>query len=457
MKIIREHSHLAEKFPEYFGATEPKETKLSWFTHCQEVAENKVIFYNFISDAIVMLSKNEYQKIVNKKFSEDSQIYSLLKENGFFVGKDVDEAAILSRHRVTMQNTASETMKVVILPTTECNARCRYCIAQKNQRIDMTLATAEKTIEFITKASHGYKNVSFNWYGGEPLLKHKLITMMCKEFKLKVPEINYTSVITTNLVLFNDEILDSAVTNWHIRKINITFDGAEQEHNSRKKYLDKTFNGYKRTVQHIEKLLAKGINVHCRFNVDKNNINDLSIILHDIKHFLENELFFFFVSPLRSEDNVNDYFPTLEYNEMTYITNSLLIKNGVVPPVDSLVPKLLTKFCLAKSKDALVIGADGAIYRCNLSQLNGANATGSVSKGVVKNEVYNDFMSIELQQECFACKFLPICQGGCLEQRKNISETNSPCNKFIFKIAAISKILTEHYAEADDKSGKTTT
>ena len=135
---------------------------------------------------------------------------------------------------------------------------------------------------------------------------------------------------------------------------------------------------------------------------------------------------------------------------MAYTTNSLMIENGVVPTIDSLVPKLLTGFCLAKSKHSLVIGADGSIYRCNECSLDKTKATGSISKGVECNEAYDYFMSINLPNECNECRFLPICQGGCPERRENISATNSPCNRFKFKVEAISKILVEHYIDSSD-------
>ena len=445
MKLIREPD-LSNALKQYFNSESVEEAKLSYYTYFQKVADDKIVLYNFISNAIALLNKNEFEIISGGKFAGKNQLYSELQKNGFFAKKDLDEKAVLENQRKTMRDTTLETLRVMVLPTTNCNARCSYCVGQKNQRTDMMVETAKATVDFVLKKALKYKKVHFNWYGGEPLLKHGLITMMCGEFRSKAPKVTYSSVITTNLAALDDEILDSAINIWHIKKFNVTLDGTEQEHNSRKRYIDKTLNGYQKTIHFIEKILARGVAVNCRFNVDKNNIDDLDAILHDIKPFFDNKLFSFYVTSLRSADSVNDYFRTSEYDEIAYRTYSSLINNGIKPSVDSLVPKLAAKSCLAKTEDSLVVGADGSIYMCTECQKNTDNAIGDVFSGTRKNKAYSSYMNTNLPKECVECKFLPICQGGCPEHRKNASDTNSPCCKFRFTIESVSKILAEHYS-----------
>jgi len=445
MKIIREHSDIQALFPEYFTNEHIDNLVLSKYTHYQEVNNYSGMLYSFISDAILHINGEEYAAILNRDFSRYSDLFTVLKENGFFVKRDLNESDLMLQHRENMFSAKSSTLKIVIMPTTDCNARCQYCIGKGNFRETMTLETAKKVVEFIVGEAEGYKAIRLDWYGGEPLIKKDLITYICDEIQQSLPNVTLTSVITTNLVLLNEELIDVAIKSWHIKKVNVTIDGDEFEHNSRKKYLNTQFNGYKHTIKCIQLLLEKGVTVFCRYNIDRNNVTKLSAAINEITPFVKNRLFYFFVSPLRGDNEFTEFFSTDEYNNLFLETGELLNQSGIHNTVDSFVPKAMRGYCIAKNQNCFVIAPNGMLHRCNLGLLDDSTATGSVFRGLLKNKNYEEFVNYDIDAECESCKFLPICQGGCPTQKITTSKSNSKCNKFRYKLVAISKLLEKFY------------
>lgn len=445
MKYLRQPSNIESVFPEYFSCIKTQNIVLSKYTSFQKVSADNIVLYSFVSDAIILLSKLEYDKIQTMKFDENDILYENLYKSGFFIDKNINEFSLIDRQRRTIFAAHPKTMKAVILPTTDCNARCNYCIGMRNSIADMTYDTAKKVVDYIVANSNGYDNIKFDWYGGEPLLKENLITFICDEIHRQLPHIKFSSVITSNMACFNDTTLKIALQKWHIHKFNITIDGSETEHNKRKNFFNPNFNGFKHTIDCIKSILDKKIMIFCRYNIDKNNITQLNAVLEVLKPFFNNKNFYFFISPLRGENNYAEFYKTEEYNDLFYKTGVMLNNAGLHNAIDSFVPKFKNGFCLAKSEHSIVIGADGTIYRCNLDDLVESNSTGTIFKGLLKNEVYNRYISLELDEICKMCEYLPICQGGCPVQAKNSSNSNCQCNKFKYKIKAISKLLAEYY------------
>lgn len=446
MKIIREHSQLSSVFPSYYSSLTSDKLRLSQYTEANHVDDNNIVIYSYATDAIFLLTKCEYESLSNMDFSKNIELFESLRENGFFVDMYEDEFKLMCKQRENMASNVSQMMKVVIMPTTDCNARCRYCIGSHNKRVKMTLDTAKQVVDYIVDRAGDYTSIRFDWYGGEPLMEADIITYICEEISNRIPDKAYSSVITTNLALFDETLLKKAIDVWHIKKVNVTIDGSEQEHNARKNYVDKGLNGYRHTLECISNLLNNDVSVFCRFNIDRNNEGELPHVLDELKQFHGHKLFYFFVSPLRGSDCHSEFFATSEYNELFYKTGKLMNEKGFKNAIDSFVPKVALGFCVAKNKNCFVVGPSGELFRCNLDDLNQKTATGNVIDGLDKNAAYNTFIDLKLDAKCTTCRYLPICQGGCPTEKKFQSLSNDQCLKFKFKTNAISRLLVEYYS-----------
>ena len=203
MRIIRGHSNVEKIFPEYFNDFKYCDAKISNYTHFQKVSANEIIAYSFVSDSIIMLNEYEFERVKLFNFLNDNVLFEILKAEGFCVSYKVDEYVIMKKYRETISKQRSKMMKVVILPTTNCNARCQYCIGKNNKSENMSIETAEQSVKYIVDIAQNYESIRYDWYGGEPLIKEDIITYICEEVKKKLPNILFSSVITTNLSLFD--------------------------------------------------------------------------------------------------------------------------------------------------------------------------------------------------------------------------------------------------------------
>ena len=176
MKIIREHSQLSSVFSAYYSSLAIDKLKLSQYTEANYVDENNIVLYSYVTDAIFLLTKCEYESLSDMNFSENTELFEDLRKNGFFVGMCEDELELMCKQRENMASNVSQMMKVVIMPTTDCNARCKYCIGSHNKRIKMTLETARRVVDYIVERASDYKSIRFDWYGGEPLIEADIIT-----------------------------------------------------------------------------------------------------------------------------------------------------------------------------------------------------------------------------------------------------------------------------------------
>ncbi len=138
MKIIRSCSNLQEIFPEYFTSNPRQEIALSKYAMFQKVSVDKYVLFSFATDAILFLSRKEYEAILKMHFYGEDILFETLHKNGFFINKNIDECSLMDRQRRAIFSAVSNTLKVVILPTTGCNARCSYCIGMGNPIASMT-------------------------------------------------------------------------------------------------------------------------------------------------------------------------------------------------------------------------------------------------------------------------------------------------------------------------------
>ncbi len=446
MKIIRKaKDDVSNLFPNHFNQSNTSDVTISRYTHFEQISEDKIVLFSFISDAIVLLNKDESTIIKRGKFNNNLELFEQLQKNGFFINKCEDEASLMMNHRLSFDEVDTNTLKITILPTTNCNARCAYCCGYMNPIDDMTIETAKKTVEFIVGIAKNYKRLHIGWYGGEPLLKNDLITFICNEIRAKLPLVDFSSYIISNTSLINETIVDDMVNSWKVERIGITFDGIESEHNCRKNYIDNSINGYEQTLKYIQPLLDAGIFVQCRFNVDKNNLVQLEKLLEILKPYLNHKLFYFYVAFIKGNDADELIFDKNEYNDVIYEISKIYKKFNLSRSLNGILKSVYTKWCQGKNRNSVCIGPNGNIYKCNLADLEESNSIGTIFSGIEENENYKELVNRDIEETCLKCKFFPICQGGCPYDEKRKSKSTSRCTEFRYCIRGVAKALVDYY------------
>lgn len=121
----------------------------------------------------------------------------------------------------------------------KCNLRCSYCYITDKNNEEMTLETAQKSVDFaiekIISMNHKNRKIVIDFLGGEPLLNFNLIKNIvdyCEE-QTEIVNIKFKYVMTTNGTIFNRDILEFLTKKDFSLKISI--DGNQNIHDLTRK------------------------------------------------------------------------------------------------------------------------------------------------------------------------------------------------------------------------------
>ncbi len=116
----------------------------------------------------------------------------------------------------------------------DCNLKCKYCFAEEGEyhgkRELMSLEVGKKAIDFLIKSSGSRKNLEVDFFGGEPLMNFDVVKGIVEYARSVEKEAgkNFRFTITTNGILFNDEIQQYINDNMH--NVVLSIDGRKDVH-----------------------------------------------------------------------------------------------------------------------------------------------------------------------------------------------------------------------------------
>lgn len=376
------------------------------------------LFYNTSSEAFVLLDNSETilldDLLFGKKNESFFNFFNALFSLGFFVNVSENENLKLEYIRNRCVYSKSKIKNFEIFLTHDCNAKCFFCFDAINEnRKMMSITTANEIVSFICSVVEENDEIVFRWFGGEPLMATAIIDHIVNNIKNKLTNINFYSIITTNGSLLNENIIETAVRNWNLKKIILTIDGYKHEHNRRKNYSDKNFDGYQHILNQIDLLLKADIYVICRLNIDNRNLYEIPNILDDLIKYSQHSNFMVYYAYLQKTVGVEN-FDNINQSQVgktfTYLTNEFFSK-GFYKSLKELLPKVHKNLCYANNM--ISIDANGRLYKCTQQPKLIETSIGDCKKGVVHNDNLAKWLDTKLSDQCEECSFMPICQGGC--------------------------------------------
>lgn len=110
-----------------------------------------------------------------------------------------------------------------------------------------------------------------------------------------------------------------------------------------------------------------------------------------------------------------------------------------------LMPKVLRTFCGMENCMQYVIGADGELYKCEHSVGKQNEIVGDISVGPYFSDLEMLFYS-SIPQKCIeeVCPFLPMCLGGCANERlhnKHIRDCKQIKEKHLLLLSTYLELL----------------
>ena len=318
-----------------------------------------------------------------------------------------------------------------ILPTLGCNARCVYCYEEGLKPVTMTEKTADDTIDFIARTHRKDAPVILQWFGGEPLANVRIIDRIIDG--LIENKVDFVSTIVTNGSLITDELIDRMVNVWQLKKVQISFDGAEPDYIKRKCYI-KYDDTYNRVLRSASLISQRGVQVVLRCNVDLDNIGDIPQVIADAAAAIKNkENFRIYFAPLnqaRESEGIE------KLQEMIYAANDLLPAAGL-KSTDPTALRTTFRIFRCMSDDptgSVVILPDGGLCTCLYTK--DEFTYGSLTEGVTRPDILQKFIVAgPIREQCKNCVFLPQCTAFpycpvvnklCFDQRMRIAKSFLP-------------------------------
>ncbi|MBQ9704966.1 MAG: radical SAM protein [Paludibacteraceae bacterium] len=362
----------------------------------QQPVNDGLLLYNTLTCSMVLLSPDE---------AADITAQQELIDRWFLVPQEHDDQKLCRQVR-QMAALLTLAPKVVttytILPTTGCNARCFYCYEQGTRPVTMTAETASKVVRYIV-AHRGSETVHISWFGGEPLVNAKVIDQICTE--LNGQGVPFRSEMITNGYLFDVDKVQRAKNLWQLQKVQITLDGTEQTYNRVKAYVYQGVNAFERVLENIGQLIAVGIRVFIRLNVDKHNIGEmaeLAELLH--QHFGSNEHLSVYSHELfgerTPEDNATLFAQRMQLEQQ-------IAKHGILR-IKELPKDIHLNQCMADNDGSVVIAPDGHLGKCE--HFIDSNFFGHIDSEEHNKAILRKFKERRAEIEaCATCPFYPQC------------------------------------------------
>lgn len=444
-----------------------KNYKTSAFNTVVRIDEDNSIIYNSFSQGLSLLDVNEMG--IYKKFdkqedgnidAEERDVIDQLLINNFLVPSDINELEkFTAYYRQERQKT--DNMGITVLPTLNCNFGCNYCFEGNEKSNTLMPEKIQQSImNLIQRKSDTIKSLNITWFGGEPLMGLNVIKKLSNNIMpfCDSKGISYYASIITNGYMLTEEVMGELYIR-KVRTVQITLDGAEQEHNSTRSLKATGQGTYGRILDNIKAYIDKyPINTIIRINVDKKNVDSIFGLLDDLeKRGLSNtrRLSVYF-SPIEASTRacgkaVDEVIKMENFAKHEFELYKYAIAKGL--SYNSL-PYRMVGICTSCRPNGLVILPNGDLHRCWETVSDESKKIGLLENGdnLTKNLLetkWSDWSPLNYE-ECRNCPILPNCAGYCSyrfiygSEFKSAFKTPCPALKYNIK----DKLL--HYIASKD-------
>ncbi|WP_292378909.1 radical SAM/SPASM domain-containing protein [Methanosarcina sp. UBA289] len=426
----------------------------------------KVMIFNSLTTALAEVRRSRIDLLSVSQFD-----YALLPENkrkfvdelrkgGFVVDDSADELRMV-KFTYNSDKYDSSMARLVIAPTLACNFACSYCFEQldknqsrnEGQNVFMPDDVKQDLLNYIEKILKTGKDIFVTWYGGEPLLAKETIFDLSQKI-IDIADKNkveYSAGMVTNgyLLSENSGIVQNLKKN-RIKFIHVTLDGPREVHDSRRMLKGSNGPTFDRILEGIKLLKANGIEIYVRVNIDRSNIDNISMLLDVLKENNLSEIFIYLGHVIPYTAGCKSYESSCILTEEFSRINQAFYKNlnlmGFEAGRTSFYPRF-ARACDANRTNAFVLDPDGDMYKC-WTEIG--NKTASIGKigDLIRQD--NEKGKHEIQwlswepfeySECVECKMLPICMGGCAHQTMSINKGRPECKEWKYGLEHYVRIM----------------
>lgn len=397
--------------------------QLSKFTHF--VTEGRaVIAFNLASNGFLLLHKELGERVealrhsIGQLQSLHPELFDQMLRMGIIVEDGADEVKDLVDAWRTHDADPS-TFGLIVNPTLGCNLRCWYCYEQHDRMPMMEEAVRDSICRLLDRKAEeeGLESMNVSFFGGEPLLGFHQVVMPILGHAAEVcgaKGIALHSNFTTNGVLLTEDVLDGleSVGLTSPATFQISLDG-NREHHDHSRIGANRQPTYDCIVTHMKQAAARHHQVFARLNYTATNITSFTDVLDDFSSIPESDKPYI-------QFNFQQIWQDQEQNDLTEAVAELkaqYAQEGFAVESDHICHR---HNCYADHENHLVVNYDGLLFKCTARDFKETRSEGRLQSDgeVVWNEKYARRMEVKYANKaCLACKILPICNGGCSQNK----------------------------------------
>jgi uncharacterized protein len=350
-------------------------------------------------------------------------------EKGYVTDPVSEEKLLRRKYLDFLDARDQDEIQLFYVPTYACNFNCSYCYQEgyPHHEIMKSRDVADAFFKYIDENFRGRKKY-ITLFGGEPLLSDPQNKGFVNYFIHQCHKKGLDLAVVTNGYNLAEYI--PLLTQATIREIQVTLDGPEPVHNSRRplKNGQGTFNCIEKG---IDASLAAGLPVNLRVVLDRDNINSLpELARFAIRkgwtgsalfktqlgrnyelHFCQagNSMLYSRIDLYRDlYDLIRQNLYMLEFHRPAYSVSKFLFENGELPsPLFDSCPGCKTEWAF----DYM-----GRIYSCTATVGKPGEELGifypriEMNKQLIDQWQQRDILSIHA---CTSCNLRLACGGGC--------------------------------------------
>jgi len=390
------------------------------------------IVYNTRTQALIRMDEGLRKDLVRFLSSPDvpapgrvAEGLESLRENGVLVADTGEEnARTRDFFRQLKDGAGNLPFEVTLLTTYACNFQCVYCFEESvRENVFLEEEAARRAAGWIeqTAESEGLRSVFVVFYGGEPLLNPKAVTLVSELLAgwSRRTGITFGSSLITNGSLLTPELVDRLVP-LGLKEARVTLDGDRQAHDAKRPFAGGR-PSFDLIIRNLKSVVDK-VGVQVSGNVDRQNLGSLPRLVDFLEaegllHRLRSLEFAHIMPRLGPKERpaaveLRECLPVTEdegmFRELLAVRRDLLrrgvpFRTGLAINACPLIMRGL----------GVTIDPYGRIYQCN--SLVGYP---EFSVGHIREAGWGpkraEFLGIEAWNQCPPdCPYLPMCQGGC--------------------------------------------
>jgi uncharacterized protein len=344
---------------------------------------------------------------------------SFLIEHGFLVSDERDEDSL--RALRVIEQTADSTLDLIIMPTEQCNFRCKYCY-ETFENGKMGSSIQEALIKYVRKNIHKFTKLHVSWFGGEPLEAMDVISYLSEEFiKIcKTARKPFSAGMTTNGYNFTLDTYNK-LTDYNVNNYQVTIDGLEKEHDSQR-VLANGSNTFKRIVSNLMDIKNNtrplNTSIIIRTNYTKKTLAGLEDYLIFYAMNFGSDPRFSMYAHMASDwggERVKEMSDVMladsDYKEILKSIQKQNISLNYGLHYSRLESEKCV--CYAACKNAIVVGSNGTLYKCTNDFTFEQNKVGTliITGEFQLNENYYLWLSgsYKVAEKCEHCFYSACC------------------------------------------------